>query len=161
MGFIESYKQLEKLCGDLLDDDRRLSAYIDEMIKTPSGAFYVNGWNDDLKKLKHYRWVRNRIVHEPNCTEQNMCDIGDTMWLDNFYSRILNQTDPLALYYKATKPRTAPKSTKTHKGETPTYTYPQRTSDNKDLLNKVLVCIVLLVAFVLVVTAMILIYNNA
>ena len=29
MGFIESYKRLEKLCGDLLNDDRRVSAYID------------------------------------------------------------------------------------------------------------------------------------
>ena len=26
----------------------------------------------------------------------------DTVWLDNFYNRIMNQTDPLALYYKET-----------------------------------------------------------
>lgn len=32
MGFIESYKHLEKLCGEVLNDDRRISAYIDEMI---------------------------------------------------------------------------------------------------------------------------------
>ena len=137
MGFIESYKQLEKLCGDLLDDDRRLSAYIDEMIKTPSGAFYVNGWNDDLKKLKHYRWVRNRIVHEPNCTEQNMCEIGDTMWLDNFYSRILNQTDPLALYYHATV------TTQTNTNNTQTNTYPKQSTNNK-LSRRVIILIIFL-----------------
>ena len=64
MGFIDSYKHLEKLCGDMLNDDRRVSAYIDEMLDTPRGAYLVTGWNEDLKMLKHYRWVRNRIVHD-------------------------------------------------------------------------------------------------
>ena len=58
MGFIESYKHLEKICGEIMNDERRLSAYIDEMLKKPNGAFYVIGWNEDLKQLKHYRWVR-------------------------------------------------------------------------------------------------------
>lgn len=107
MGFIESYKHLEKLCGEVLNDDRRISAYIDEMINTPRGSYLVRGWDDDLKQLKHYRWVRNQIAHEPDCTEQNMCEPCDTVWLDDFYSRIMNQTDPLALYSKATKPRQA------------------------------------------------------
>ena len=31
MGFIDSYKRLEKLCGEVLNDDRRISAYIEEM----------------------------------------------------------------------------------------------------------------------------------
>lgn len=55
MGFIESYKHLEKICGEIMNDERRLSAYIDEMLKKPNGAFYVSGWNEDLKQLKHYR----------------------------------------------------------------------------------------------------------
>lgn len=107
MGFIDSYKHLEKLCGEILNDDRRISAYIDEMLNTPSGGFYVGTWEDDLKKLKHYRWVRNQISHEPGCSESNMCSLEDTIWLDQFYARIMNRTDPLALYHKATKPRTA------------------------------------------------------
>lgn len=53
MGFIESYKHLEKICGEIMNDERRLSAYIDEMLKKPNGAFYVIGWNEDLKQLKH------------------------------------------------------------------------------------------------------------
>ena len=53
MGFIESYKHLEKLCGEIFNDDRRISAYIDEMINTPRGSYLVRGWDDDLKKLKH------------------------------------------------------------------------------------------------------------
>ena len=109
MGFIDSYKHFEKLCGEILNDDRRVSGYIDEMRNTPNGSYYVRTWNEDLTKLEHYRRLRNRIVHEPGCTEQNMCEPEDEVWLDEFYSRIMNGTDPLALYHKATKPRTANK----------------------------------------------------
>lgn len=110
MGFIDSYKHLEKLCGDILNDDKRVSAYIDEMINTPRGSYLVRGWDDDLKQLKHYRWVRNKIVHEPGCTEQNMCKPEDALWLDDFHARIMNQTDPLALYLQATRPHSEPKA---------------------------------------------------
>ena len=122
MGFIDSYKHLEKLCGDVLNDDRRVSAYIDEMLNTPRGPYYVRTWNEDLKNLKHYRWVRNKISHEPGCTEQNMCEPGDELWLNEFYSRIMSQTDPLSLYHRATRPiiKTASRSAQT----TPTYTQP-------------------------------------
>lgn len=115
MGFVESYKHLEKICGEILNDDRRLSAYIDEMINTPNGAFYVKGWNNDLKQLKHYRWIRNQIVHEPGCTEQNMCAPQDAAWLDEFYMRIINQTDPIAQYYKASRTYKTPYVGKTNK----------------------------------------------
>lgn len=110
MGFSDSYKHLEKLCGEILNDDRRISAYIDEMQNTPRGSFYVRRWDEDLKKLKHYRWIRNQIAHEPGCTEENMCEFGDSAWLDDFYSRIMNGTDPLTLYHKATTTRTTNKS---------------------------------------------------
>lgn len=103
MGFMESYKRLEKLCGACLNDQRRVSAYIDEMRSTPRGSALVSGWNEDLKRLKHYRWVRNQIVHDPNCNEKNMCSQADVQWIEGFYSRILHQTDPLALYRKATR----------------------------------------------------------
>jgi hypothetical protein len=107
MGFMSSYKHLEKLCGEVMNDERKVSAYIDEMVKTPQGAGRVAGWNEDLKRLKHYRWVRNQIVHEPDCTEENMCDPEDVRWLKDFYDRIMDREDPLALYRKATH-RTAP-----------------------------------------------------
>ena len=51
MGFIDSYKHLEKLCGEVLNDDRRVSAYIDEMLRTPRGSYYVRTWDEDLKIL--------------------------------------------------------------------------------------------------------------
>ena len=103
MGFMDSYKRLEKLCGEVMDDDRRVSAYIDAMVNTARGADLVKGWEEDLKLLKHYRWMRNQIAHNPDCTEKNMCKPSDMQWIDDFYSRIMKQTDPLALYRKAMK----------------------------------------------------------
>lgn len=100
MGFIDAYKHLEKLCGDTLNDDRRISAYIDAMLRLPQGSYIVAGWDEDLKQLKHYRWVRNQIAHEPGCNEDNMCDDEDVQWIEQFYVRVMQQTDPLALYRK-------------------------------------------------------------
>lgn len=121
MSFIDSYKHLEKICGEIMDADRRLSAYIDEMEDTSNGSYYVKNWDDDLKTLKHYRWVRNQIVHEPDCNEADMCDPDDEVWLDNFYSRIINQTDPLTLYRKARLAQKASRSrTQSSSNGTPT-----------------------------------------
>ena len=157
MGFIESYKHLEKLCGEVLNDNRRISAYIYEMENTPRGSYLVRGWDYALKQLNHYRWVRNQIAHEPDCTEQNMCDESDAVWLDNFYSRIMNQTDPLALYYKATKLRPAQKSTQTHTQETTTQTYSQPAANHKKASQNTAGCMTFLVGVLIIVVAIVLI----
>ena len=155
MGFIDSYKHLEKLCGEVLNDDRRVSAYIDEMLSTPRGSYYVRTWDEDLKNLKHYRWVRNQIVHDPGCTEENMCEYGDAQWLDDFRSRIMSANDPLALYRKARNPQPAQRPRQTYTPEPRTYTYPQRAS----ALQKSAGCLtyiigVLVVAAILIVAAL-------
>lgn len=131
MSFTESYKQLEKLCGEIMNDDRRVSAYIDEMINTPRGSYLVKGWDNDLKQLKHYRWIRNQIAHTPDCTEQSMCKPGDAEWLDGFYFRIMNQTDPLTLYAKAAAPKPTEKAAPTPKTKTETYSGPQQATNSK------------------------------
>lgn len=155
MGFIESYKHLEKLCGEVLNNDRRISAYIDEMKALPRGSYLVRGWDDDLKQLKHYRWVRNQIAHEPDCTEQNMCEPSDAEWLDDFYSRIMNQTYPLTLYSKAPKPRPTEKSTQARKVETPIYPYSQQAANHKKSSRKTVGCLAFLVGIVFIVAAII------
>ena len=160
MGFIESYKHLEKLCGEVMNDDRRISAYIDEMINTPRGSFLVRGWDNDLKQLKHYRWIRNQIAHEPDCTEQNMCESGDTEWLDDFYSRIMNQIDPLTLYAKATAPKPTKKPMQTPKIGHETYAYSQQVTNPKKSSKKAIGLIAVLVVIVLVVAAIFIISKS-
>lgn len=115
--FSEEYKRLAKLCADVTGNTQGVTAYIDMMKSLPRGELFVRGWREDLNRLKHYRWVRNRIAHDPGCTEDNMCNPLDSQWIANFYRRIMNQTDPLALYYKATRPTYTPvvyKSPETH-----------------------------------------------
>lgn len=105
MGFIDSYKHLEKLCGEIFNDKRGISVYIDEMTSAYRGSYLVSGWDEDFKRLKNYRRIRNKIVHEPGYSEENMCKPEDAKWLEDFYLRIMNQTDPLTLYHKAIQPR--------------------------------------------------------
>ena len=135
-----------------------MSAYIDEMLNTPHGSYYVENWNEDLKKLKHYRWVRNQIAHEPGCTERNMCDHEDELWIDNFYSRIMNQTDPLSLYHKATRKQTTKKSTSKTDQDTPvaSRSFEYRTSKdhntNNGSLTLLMIVLMIIIMGIIVIT---------
>ena len=152
MNFIDSYKRLEKLCSEIYNDNHGVSSYIDEMINTPVGARYVPGWDDDLKQLKHYRWVRNQIVHDPGCTEENMCEHGDAHWLDNFRSRIMSANDPLALYRKARNPQPTHKTQQKNTPEPEVYTYHQNTRVPQRSAG----CLTFVIEFLVVVAATIL-----
>lgn len=146
MGFLDSYKALEKLCSDMYGERHGLSLYIEEMKNTYTGARYVVGWDEDLKKLKHYRWVRNKIIHEPGYSEENMCEPEDSVWLDDFYSRVLSRTDPLAMYRKALTERRQNTYDATRIQPAPSYSYQDRKtgSGNSDLWARILVFLGLL-----------------
>lgn len=123
MGFLDSYKRLEKLCNEIYGGNRGVSAYIEDMKNLTFAQRYVVDWNNDLEQLKHYRWVRNQIAHDPNCTEENMCKHDDAQWIDIFHNRLMTQTDPLAMYRKATKPQPAAKPKQQY--PSPQYPSPQ------------------------------------
>ena len=151
MSFIESYKHLDKICGEMFETQYGVSAYIEEMINTPRCSYLVKGWDDDLKQLKHYRWVRNQIVHELDCYEETMCEAGDDEWLDDFYDRIMNQSDPLAMYRKATRPQPVAKPKQSYQSPQPQHTYSKQPSQPKHKSKKVVRWIVfsIIVAIVL------------
>ena len=145
MGFIESYKHLEKLCGDMLQTQHGISVYIDDIGNTPKGSYLAQGWDEDFKRLKHYRWIRNKIAHEPNCTKENMCEYGDAQWIDDFYDKIMNQSDPLAMYRKATKPRPTAKTKQHCQSPQLQYTYLVQLVSSKKKVRKATGWIVLLI----------------
>ena len=151
MSFIESYKHLDKICGEMFETQYGVSAYIEEMINTPRGSYLVKGWDDDLKQLKHYRWVRNQIVHELDCYEETMCEAGDDEWLEDYYDRIMNQSDPLAMYRKATRPQPVAKPKQSYQSPQPQHTYSKQPSQPKHKSKKVVRWIVfsIIVAIVL------------
>lgn len=150
MEFINSYKRLEKLCNEIYDSNHGISAYIDDMLRLTSASRYVSSWDNDLKQLKHYRWIRNQIAHEPNCTEENMCEYGDARWIDDFYDRIMNQSDPLAMYRKATRPQPAAKPKQQCPSPQPQHTYFVQPVSSKKKARKATGWIVLLIIAALV-----------
>ena len=149
MSFIDSYKRLEKLCSEIYGNG--VKSYIEEMDNNPMGSRYVTGWDADLKRLKYYKWVRNQISHEPDCTEDNMCEHGDAEWLDYFRSRIMSGSDPLTLYRKARYPHATQKSMQTQKVE---YTYPRYTQRSAP---KTTGCLTYVIGALLVISVVVLI----
>ena len=134
----------------MLQTQHGISAYIDDMENTPKGSYLVQGWDEDFKRLKHYRWIRNQIAHEPNCTEENMCEYVDAQWIDDFYDRIMNQSDPLAMYRKATKPQPAAKPKQTCQSPQLQHTYPVQPVFSKKKVRKATGWIVLLIIAALI-----------
>ena len=98
-----------------------ITGYIKDMEQEPNGDFYVDGWEKDYLQLKHYRYIRNQIAHENYAHESDMCSFKDTVWLDEFYQRIIGQTDPLALCYKKTRFHSSQKFTEAKKNSTVQY----------------------------------------
>lgn len=109
MGFLSAYKHLDNLCRDI--NGVGVSGYISDMEKKPDGNLKVANWKNDYQKLKQYRHIRNQIAHETYADESNMCTETDAVWVEGFYSRIMTQTDPLALYRKATEQVSVKKKT--------------------------------------------------
>lgn len=107
MGFLNSYKRLDNLCRDM--NGIGVTGYIKDMECFARGTYFVPGWKEDYFQLKQYRHIRNRIAHENDINENDLCSAEDSAWLETFYQRILTQNDPLALYYKykTTKQRTS------------------------------------------------------
>ena len=94
----DEFKRLESLCRDMFSCQHGVSEYISQMEQTP--AYIRNqipSWNEDYRTLKHLRWLRNQIAHEMTATD---CGRNDVEELKDFYCRILNGKDPLAVSRK-------------------------------------------------------------
>lgn len=123
MGFMQSYKRLDNLCKDM--NGSGVTGYIEDMELKKNGEFCVSGWKADYQSLKHYRYVRNQIAHENYADEGNMCSDSDVVWIENFYQRVMNQTDPLAQYYRTNKSLNESSSAKPQMPRIPPYTPPR------------------------------------
>ncbi|MCM1159606.1 MAG: hypothetical protein NC412_00140 [Roseburia sp.] len=153
MGFMRSYKYLDNLCKDM--NGIGVTGYIEDMKQEKNGKYYVAEWNTDYLKLKHYRYIRNQIAHENYANEENMCSDNDITWIDEFYQRIMNQTDPLALYYKKTKFNSNSKPTKSKMLPTVQYV-PLHSEAHRQPEKKLISCAMLLL--IIGIAILILIY---
>ena len=121
--FFDEFKRLDKLCRELYgktsDNKLGVTLYLEDMdSKSRRGASGVDGWMGDYNRLKHLRGVRNELAHSPDTFSRQMCDCEDVEFIRSFYSRILNGTDPLSVYFKkygserSAKSRTNARTTK-------------------------------------------------
>lgn len=98
--FFEEYKRLDKLCSDAYACSGGVSEYIARMErKAAQGRRHTDSWDADYKKLKHVRWVRNRIAHDEGAGPFSAPE--DLKFVRDFYGRMLSGRDPLTLLRKA------------------------------------------------------------
>lgn len=99
--FLEEYKQLDKLCGELYDGQPGVTSYINDMKSVDwNDARDIPDWKSDLYELKRLRHIRNHLAHTEGAFDEKLCTNEDVNWVKNFRNRILKQTDPLALLQK-------------------------------------------------------------
>ncbi len=99
--FFEEYKKVDAICKDMYSTEQGVGSYLENMDETPCSIRYkIKEWSDDYRKLKHMRWLRNKIAHENSFVG---CTSGDLDWIKNFHARLINRQDPLAVAYKLKK----------------------------------------------------------
>lgn len=108
MQFLAAYKKLDNLCKELLKSETGVTSYINSMEQLRDRLGQNTPWEADYRKLKRYRYIRNKIVHEDDASEETLTNAADTQWLKQFYQRILDGTDPLAQYKKPRRKKEPP-----------------------------------------------------
>lgn len=97
--FFDAYKRLDKLCSNMYQCQNGVSEYIEDMERKMSqGQSRVSSWRLDYNRLKHVRWVRNKLAHESN--EYQLSEPEDLIFVQEYYNRIVSGQDALALYRK-------------------------------------------------------------
>lgn len=95
--FLEEYKRLDKLCKELLNSSEGVSSYICEMEMTPYEATAnIPTWEATYNEIKHYRWMRNQLVHEISLDE-DFCKKEDIEGVKNLYELMFKTQDPLSI----------------------------------------------------------------
>ena len=98
---LEEYKYLDAICRDMLGAEKGVSAYIEQLDKTPvTVRYWITEWNDEYRQLKHIRWLRNQIAHSTGTVD---CTQSDLEWLKGFHNRLLTQQDILAKAHRVIK----------------------------------------------------------
>ncbi len=107
---VENFGNLERICNQIYDAQHGITCYIEDMEYTYDGSLRVANWEHDLRQLKDIRHKRNKLSHGEVSFNSPWAEPDDIDFILEFYGRLLNGSDPLALYRKAIKLKTAQKS---------------------------------------------------
>ena len=132
--FFEEFKSLDNLCRDIygksIDNKLGVTMYLEDMDKKAyQGSLMVSGWTSDYRSLKSARNMRNELAHSTNSFDADICSQEDIDFVRSFRTRILNQTDPLALLAKKSSKTRQTSNPQPNQYQQPNYTYtiPQKT----------------------------------
>ena len=124
--FFDEFKALDNICRDIygesIDNKLGVTLYLEDMDgKAYQGVSKVSGWRSDYNQLKNARNIRNELAHSRNSMTVDICSQEDIDFIRSFRTKILNQTDPIALLRKQTT-QSRPSSNSQPKQQS-TYTY--------------------------------------
>ena len=105
--FLEEYKSVDKFIKDAYESAEGVTEYIrsmEESYNEGSNSLDSKKWDDDFRRLKIIRHIRNQLAHEASI-DSDVCDEFDYDWLCDFRKRLLSGDDPLALLRKAKSSR--------------------------------------------------------
>ena len=109
--FLESYIRIEKFCNEIYNEKNGITCYVEEMKSKNVSAAQGYYWEDDLDRLKKYRHIRNKMVHEVDGFDSENCSQEDIAWLDDFYNKLMTGEDPLSRYRKISQQKQQGKKT--------------------------------------------------
>lgn len=99
--FLELYKSTDRFIKDAYQSTEGFTEYVRQMeSEEREGKRRVSGWADDLKQIKHLRWIRNQLAHEVDY-DSDICKQKDYELLTSFQYRLHNADDPLSLLQKS------------------------------------------------------------
>lgn len=118
MSFLNEYKHLDNLCKSFDAYPNGITSYLGKMDKATRISKRCEGWDSDYKKLKAYRHIRNRLSHDNDVYEKDLCGQGDEKWLKSFSARISKGEDPLSIYNQANRKAVKNKESRRKTAET-------------------------------------------
>lgn len=123
--FFDEYKRLDKLCSDIYcKNSGGVTSYIDDMTSVPSfEAKKIPKWSSTYDKLKTLRYIRNQMAHGECSFNDDLCSYDDVQWLKDFQNKIMNVSDPLAIYRQNTKAKGEVQHNKQTKESMESYNY--------------------------------------
>ena len=103
--FFDEYKKLDKLCSEMYGKNSGgVTCYLNDMIAVPvMQRNRIPEWNQTYDRLRELRHIRNQMAHGEGSFEDYPCSEEDVLWLFEFRSKIMNISDPLAVYRRQTE----------------------------------------------------------
>lgn len=99
---VEEFGRLEQLCNQIYGENHGVTSYIDDMDNLSASARYkVDNWDYYHKGLKEVRHKRNKLSHGEVSFSENYAEPEDIEFISDFYTLIMNSTDPISRYRKS------------------------------------------------------------